>query len=173
MHRALRKASRFPDEHAQAAVVAAQVFTWIAFFLSTSRTWDALSVGAIIGSSLLLAAMAFVIGSRAVRQTTSLRQIAASALSLLSQLLVTASITYYSIGVPRNWNMRLSHVDAMLVSVGTLTTAGTADITPSSELARRLLLGQMVIDFLVVTIVIGIVLQRLANRPSPSEEDRS
>lgn len=136
---------------------------WTGFFRSTARHWNAISVGSVIFSVLLLALMGFVIASQAVRGTRPLRQLAFSAFTMLSLVLVDAAIAYYSIGGGANWNMKLSHVDAMLVSVGTLTTAGTAGITPRSEIARGLLVGQMVVDFAVVTIVVGLVLQRLAN----------
>jgi hypothetical protein len=161
------------DDHPEVMLVSVQIFVWVAFFLSTTRTWNATSVGAVIFSVLLLALMAFVIGSQAIRGTASLQHIAVSALTMLSLVLVNASIVYYSIGGRHNWNVRLSHVNALLVSVGTLTTAGTAGITPRSELARGLLVGQMVIDFAVVTVVIGLVLQRLATRqPAPVEPDK-
>jgi Ion channel len=83
---------------------------------------------------------------------------------VLSNILVDSALFYYMTGTRSNWNMKLSHVDALTVAVGTLTTAGTAGITPRSETARAIMLGQMAADFVAVTILVAIVLQRVASK---------
>jgi hypothetical protein len=153
----------FSKKTEPAWVVLPLIFIGYGFFASTHRPWDATSVAATIGSAAILLLMAFVIASQVIRGTMSIRHIAVSALSMLLLLIFDAAIVYYSIGARGNWNMKLSHVDAMLVSVGTLTTAGTGGISPRSELARGLMLGQMVADFVVVTVAVGFVLQRVVS----------
>ncbi len=151
-------------------LVLPQGLIWFGFFRSSSRTWDATSVVAASASLALIIFMALVIIGHLVYGTMSLRRVVVSAVSVLSLLVASAAITYYSIGTRSNWNMELSHLDALVVSIGTLTTVGTAGISPRSELARGIILGQMVADFVVVTVAVGFVLQRVI---SPRIERRA
>ena len=72
---------------------------------------------------------------------------------------------YYSIGTTRNFSMPLSHLDAIMVAVGTLSTAGTGDVAPKSELARGLLTTQMSLDVLFVGVVLALAVASLS-RPA-------
>jgi hypothetical protein len=63
--------------------------------------------------------------------------------------------------------MKLSHVDAMLVSIGPSPVKDPLTVPPSGSLTETfacgLMLGQMVADFVVVTVAVGFVLQRVVS----------
>lgn len=71
---------------------------------------------------------------------------------------------YFDIGTSQNWNVPLSHLDALFVTVGTLTTAGTGNIVAVSEEARGFMLIQMAIDFTVVAVVVSLLLTRMSGQ---------
>jgi hypothetical protein len=81
----------------------------------------------------------------------------------LAILIGLFAFAYWNAGTRGNWNMRLSHLDALYVAVGTLTTAGTGAIQAQSELARTLLTAQMVVDIVAFTLVTGILVTRLSS----------
>ena len=83
-------------------------------------------------------------------------------------LLFVADFSTYCLvhGTPNNWGMRLSHIDALLVTLGTLTTAGTSGLTAHSELARRVLVVEMAVQLTVVGALLGLVVARLAQTTS-------
>jgi hypothetical protein len=74
------------------------------------------------------------------------------------------SLLYYLLGAQHNWSIRLTHLDALLLTFGTLTTAGTGDIHPQTETARGLLLAQMIVDIFLVTVLLTLFLARLGER---------
>lgn len=90
------------------------------------------------------------------------------AVYLLSQLLQFFSYIYWSYGTPRNFNAVLSHLDSLYIAAGTLTTAGTGRFLATSELATRLQLVQMGLDFALIAVAVALLFLRfsihLANR---------
>jgi len=142
--------------------LASVVFLWLVFWFAAPKDidpWPALGF-----LFLAVAAPAVEAVWRASDREASRGLIAAVGAYTLFVLVATYSSVYYNTADGRNWSVHLSHVDALLLSMGTLTTAGTGDITPRSELARGLLSIQMAIDLGVVTIMVAVVLNRLANR---------
>lgn len=86
---------------------------------------------------------------------------------------VFASLYYFLIGMAGNFNVPLSHVDAVFVALGTLSTAGTGGITAHSEVARGLLTVQMFVDFSLLAAAVAWVVasasgSREARRPKGS-----
>jgi GntR family transcriptional regulator len=71
------------------------------------------------------------------------------------------STLYWGYGGASNFSTRLTRLDAIYFSVGTLTTAGTGNISATSELSRGLQTTQMVLDFVLVVFVVAIVMPRL------------
>ena len=69
---------------------------------------------------------------------------------------------YVSFGNIANWNRPLTRIDALQLSLGQLTTAGAPGITPTSELARRLMTTQLGVDILVAVVLFGLFVDRLA-----------
>ena len=88
----------------------------------------------------------------------------------LSQLLRGFSYLYWNFGSAKDFDIPLTHLDALYVALGTLSTAGTGNITAMSEAARRIQLSQMFVDVLFVVFAVAIVIARATSsqRPSPS-----
>jgi voltage-gated potassium channel len=80
-------------------------------------------------------------------------------------LIVVYFATIYSlIHANGNFNIPLSRVDAIYFSLGMLTTAGTGNIVPQSELARGIVSIQMVFDFIFVAVTVVIAINNLSER---------
>jgi hypothetical protein len=92
---------------------------------------------------------------------------------LFSLILQLFSYMYWAYGTTSDFSVSLSHLDAFYFSLGTLTTAGTGNISAISETARRLQSLQMGIDFILIGFVVVLVLTRYSNlldrpqRPKP------
>jgi DNA-binding transcriptional regulator YhcF (GntR family) len=70
------------------------------------------------------------------------------------------STLYWGYGGTSNFSISLTRLDAIYFSVGTLTTAGTGNISATSELSRGLQTTQMALDFVLVVFVLAIVIPR-------------
>lgn len=94
---------------------------------------------------------------------------------MLSLVLQIFSYMYWAYGTTRNFNIRLSHLDSFYFALGTMTTAGTGNISAISETSRRLQTLQMGLDLVLIGFVVALVLARysaLLSRPqagSPSD----
>ncbi len=69
---------------------------------------------------------------------------------------------YYEIGKASNWGLTLTHLDAIYVALGTLSTAGTGNIAPISETSRCLVSLQMGADIVVVVLALGVLVGRIS-----------
>jgi voltage-gated potassium channel len=134
--------------------------TWLVFLFGAPRDIDPWPV---------LGFLLFGVGApaaeaifRASDRSATRGLVAFMALYTWAVLIATYSTVYYNTADEGNWSRGLSHVDALLLTMGTLTTAGTGDIQPRSELARGLLTIQMTLDVVVVTIMATVVLSRLS-----------
>jgi hypothetical protein len=90
----------------------------------------------------------------------------AATINAIVLLIVDFSIWYVSVGTTANWAPRLTRFDGLAVALGTLTTAGAPGIIPHSELARRLITVQLVVDIGAVIVLFGLFVGRLAGRSS-------
>jgi Ion channel len=79
---------------------------------------------------------------------------------LFSLVLQLFSFIYWSYGSTRNFSISLSHLDSFYFALGTLTTAGTGNVSAISETARGLQTLQMGLDLLFVGIALTVVLAR-------------
>lgn len=144
------------------AFAASQGVTWLTFVERSHRGGPAGELVVIDLATLLFVAYAAIAFLR--KAPTWLGLVAAANAILL--VLVDFATFYWVMGTRQNWNMRLSHWDALFVAVGTLTTAGMGDIQPRSGFARRLLTLQMGFDLVVFTAIAGLVVYKLtASRP--------
>lgn len=66
------------------------------------------------------------------------------------------------LGSTSNFSIYLSRLDAVYFAVGTLTTAGTGNISATSDLARGLQTIQMALDLVLVVFAVGLILPRLS-----------
>ena len=138
-------------------LLAAQVMLWANFLLSSERTSSTLIVISCVISILFCASLTI---TRATAPGIATRDVAIAAVITISLLVGDFSSIYYSYGTDHNWSIPLTHLDAVFISFGTLTTVGTGDIQPKSELARGLLTAQMGVDLIAVTLLTAFVLHR-------------
>jgi hypothetical protein len=139
--------------------VAAQVGGWSQFFASKGRGLTAASIVLLV---VALLAVGFV-SIWSLRRTVPLWVTLVVAANVLLFLVFCFSVFYWSDGTAKNWyvphNDGLTHLDAVYIALGTLTT-GTGVIHATSQSAQRLLTFQLGIDLVVFTIIAGLVVQR-------------
>lgn len=82
---------------------------------------------------------------------------------VLSLELQLFSYMYWSYGTTKGFSAPLSHLDAIYFALGTLTTAGTGNISAISETTRRLQALQMGLDLVLFGFVIALILARYSN----------
>lgn len=73
------------------------------------------------------------------------------------------SVLYWQYGSQVNFNIPLSHLDAVYFTLGTLSTAGTGNIVAISETSRAIQSLQMGVDFGFILLATGILVSRLAS----------
>lgn len=74
---------------------------------------------------------------------------------------LTFAAIYRVYGTSRNWGLQLSHTDALLLTFGNLTTAGTAGISPHTEVARRIVVAQLAFDIPASIALFGLLVGRI------------
>ena len=80
-------------------------------------------------------------------------------------LLVAAfSLIYWKIGTPPNFATRLSPLDAVYFTLGTLSTAGTGTIAPQSEVAKLAVTAQDITDVTFIGLILAMAVSRAAAR---------
>jgi hypothetical protein len=96
---------------------------------------------------------------------------------VFSLLLQLFSYMYWSYGTVNNFNITLSHLDAFYFTLGTLTTAGTGNISAISETTRGLQALQIGLGWGLIAFVVVLILTRYSNLldrpPQPSLEDNA
>jgi hypothetical protein len=162
-----------------AALVLAMWLTW--FYLpgfwnesgpgsgASSRAYYELLVG---GLAALIAFFGWYVWTRA--HTAQPLMIVTALLLLAAGLIIVFASAYFQFGYPPNFSTapsvrHLSHLDALSLAVGTLTTAGSV-VTPRSQWARGLVMTQQLVDFafigFIASIAIGRLRQPVSERPS-------
>jgi hypothetical protein len=150
--------------------LAAQVYVWVDFATltpGTSPTHTEIIVPAIleIVTALLLAGWVIV-------RSTSLLWALGTTLNAILLLVGQFSIWYLSYGGPENWSPRLTRLDGLGVTLGTLTTAGAPGIHPRTDLSRELIIVQLIVDILAAIVLFGLFVGRLATRLGDVELSR-
>jgi voltage-gated potassium channel len=141
------------------SLVLGQIVLWGSFVLAEQRGSSMASTVLVVGMSMATIAYgAYVTIDAASSRLVTMAAIIRLAVFTVLFLVGSFSRFYFSYGTHHNWSVRLSHLDALLLSVGILTTAGTGDVQPHSELARGLITAQMSVDILVVTVMAAVVL---------------
>ena len=82
---------------------------------------------------------------------------------VVSLLLQLFSYMYWSYGSARNFSVPLSHLASFYFALGTLTTAGTGNVSAISPLSRGLQTWQMGIDLVLIAFVVALILARYAS----------
>jgi hypothetical protein len=141
-------------------IVAIQVYLWGNLF--------GVSRGAFTGPTYVIpwivavALGIFVLAS--VLRFGSLVDVLAALLFAFSTLMAIFSTLYWNYGTVANFSQRLTRLDAIYFTVGTMTTAGTGNINAISEAARGLQVLQMILDLGLLVFVVGLVVAELSSR---------
>jgi Ion channel len=77
---------------------------------------------------------------------------------------------YWSIGTHDNFSHALTRLDAIYFAVGTLSTAGTGDLSATSQQARLIQTSEMLLAMVVVLFVVGAVVARFITASAATEE---
>jgi hypothetical protein len=77
---------------------------------------------------------------------------------------VDFSFLYWSRGTRVNFSLPLSHLDAVYFTVGTLATAGTGNISATSEWSRGVQTAQMFVNMAFVLFGLAFLVSRLATK---------
>jgi hypothetical protein len=89
---------------------------------------------------------------------------ATALLALAGTLVVVFSMSYWQIGSARDFGTPLTRVDAMYFTVGTLSTAGTGNLSAISERARKVQTLQMGLDLFLLVVGGGVIVARYTSR---------
>ena len=81
------------------------------------------------------------------------------------------AVIYWNYGTSKNFNVPLTHLDAIYFTIGTLSTAGTGNLVATSEFARGLQCLQMVLDLGFLLVAVTLVVTRLASHKPGSNPD--
>jgi hypothetical protein len=158
---------RVRDIAIQVAWTAVVCVTWAAWLLFSGRhpqlelLWLALSVIGIAG-------MAHTTLIGAADPTEPFTSVAVMVGSTISCLLGLFSGLYWSIGTHDNFSHALTKLDAIYFAVGTLSTAGTGNISATSQQARLIQTTEMLLSMVVVLFVLGVAVARFINAPRGS-----
>jgi cytochrome bd-type quinol oxidase subunit 2 len=120
-------------------------------------------------AALVLSALTTYTTAQMARKPQSDRRrynLAANVVNTFLVITVLFSILYWTIGTEKNFSVKLSRIDAIYFSLGTLTTAGTGTIGPTSDLSRALVSGQMVLDLVFVAVVVTTAVTRWSEKSS-------
>jgi hypothetical protein len=142
-----------------------QFLSWGPFFVNSQRVQPGPQI---FGLDFILVGVNVWVLVRLSMLRANLVVVGAFTLGTVSQLLGAFSYLYWSFGSRANFNMILTHLDAVYFTLGTLTTAGTGSIAATSEAARYIQSLQMLLDLGLMVFAVGIVISRFS---SPKETD--
>ena len=150
------------------AMAGQQPYLWLSFFSSQRSTFRGTET-VIVAIMIVVTAMLLIPAIGDTVPGTVLGLVYA-----FSALTYLFSAIYWGYGGAPNFSVSLTRLDAVYFSVGTLTTAGTGNISATSELSRGLQTAQMALDFVLVVFVVAIVMPRLTRHAErPAKSDRS
>lgn len=132
-----------------------QVLSWINFASDGKPHGFSLVPDAI---PVVLALPMLVLAIAIARGRWPLWAILTTAVIGISGLVSTFAGLYWNVGTRANWSPSLSHLDAIYVALGTLTTAGTSGVVPKTGTARALLTAQLGTEVLLVPILLGVII---------------
>jgi hypothetical protein len=145
--------------HLSVSLIISQFFVWETFFSQARRSSDtSLDVLRIL---VLVGAIALIFASVRIRWTfLELLTIVGNSFAVL--LFIFTSL-YWDIGSTVNFNMKLTHVDSVYYAMGTLSTAGTGNITAISEAARTTQTWQIIFGLFLILLAAGVAVNRLSS----------
>jgi hypothetical protein len=141
---------------------AGQVYIWWQY--ATVTPGHTRTPAEVIVPSVLEIVTALVIAGYVILTYRSLIWVMLATLNAIVLLLVDFATWYVSIGTAANWAPALTRFDGLAVALGTLTTAGAPGIVPHSELARRIVTVQLVVDIIAAIVLFGLFVGRISGR---------
>lgn len=142
------------------AVILAQGALWFNFFFFSRGTFTGPYV--IIPSAIAIIGITYVFIS--LTRFVSMPETALMLLFGFASLVGNFSILYWNYGTPVNFTADLTRLDAVYFAVGTLTTAGTGDISAVSQLARGLQGLQLALDIVFVVFAVALAVAEISAR---------
>jgi hypothetical protein len=129
-------------------------------FISSSSYifWAILDLGVILWGLYIL------IKSRASRAI-----LIAIVIAVANAIVIDFAYLYYILGIGSNFSQHLSHLDAVYLSLGIFTTAGSGSIYPASELTRGLVIIQYIIDVVFFSALVNLLVSRLSRTGKSAE----
>lgn len=105
------------------------------------------------------------------RRKASLRTL--SALFVNTFLVLTGGFSwlYWSYGSTANFTVNLSRLDAVYFTLGTLTTAGTGNISATTEASRFIQSLQMVLDLGLMVFAASLLIAKFTSSDEPAPSD--
>jgi hypothetical protein len=134
------------------SVVWAQLFSWDRSFYT--------GVTAIVVPTIIVLAQIFILIN--IREGLGIFGGAIILEGAFSVLIAAFAGLYWGYGTTSNFNIQLSHLDAIYFSIGTLTTAGTGNLVATSEIARSVQTVQMILDLLLIVFAVTIFLSSIS-----------
>jgi Ion channel len=142
------------------AVILAQGALWFNLFVFNQGTFTGFYV--IIPSVITIIGITYVLIS--ITRFGSMPEMALMVLLGFSSLVGNFSIIYWSYGTTGNFTEHLTRLDAIYFAVGTLTTAGTGNISAVSQLARGLQGLQMALDIGFIVFAVALAVAEISAR---------
>jgi hypothetical protein len=144
-----------------------QVYFWGLFFFFDKRVSNALFIIPLaINVFVLTVLTALFAGWAAKRSNRDYWPIIALVVYAFLLIVENFADLYWIMGTRANFGVELSRWDAIYFALGTLTTAGTGTIAPTSDLARAIVSGQMILDLVFVTYALTTAVTRWGERSS-------
>jgi Ion channel len=149
---------KIPDNSLPVAVAVLEAFMWWVFIAMRTRV-PANPILVICFSAGAVAMVVIVV----IFRDRPLHVVAVIVLFTFITLINLFSVLYWQYGSRANFNIPLSHLDAVYFTLGTLSTAGTGNIVATSETSRAIQSLQMGVGFGVILLAAGILVSRLAS----------
>jgi hypothetical protein len=150
----------------------------VVYFLAPLDGWPGPATAAALGVSLLLVAATIGWQLRAIVHSPYPRLRAVGAIALSFVLFIVAfAMTYFLTGrgEPDSFSEPMNRTDALYFTVTVFSTVGFGDITPKSEVARVITMGQMFGDIVLVGVVARLLVKAvdlgLRRRPNDDASD--
>jgi Ion channel len=142
------------------AVILAQGALWFNLFVFSQSTFTGLYV--IVPSAITVIGITYVLIS--VTRFSSMPEKALMLLFGFALLVGNFSILYWNYGTTGNFTEHLTRLDAVYFAIGTLTTAGTGNVSAVSQLARGLQALQMALDIGFLVFVVALAVAEIFSR---------
>ncbi|MFF3313864.1 ion channel [Streptomyces sp. NPDC002952] len=137
--------------------------------LDHSSPWFAVTM-LVIGLAAFVALVGFQVRSIIRSPFPGLRAAEALAISVPLFLLLFAS-TYVVMAAmsTSNFGGPLTHTDGLYFAVTLFSTVGFGDITAKSEVARRVVTGQMIADLVILGLAIKVIMGAVSRHRQPGD----